>query len=251
MSNAKRIDICKLCGDKKELKLSHAIPSAFFKDLLGNTGKALVFDVNTKYTPEKIGNIVKDYLLCGECEQYLNNTFEKYIITLIKTGYLQRKNTIVTKKSYGNVFNFNDESLNGKNLINFVISILWRASLLEIDFYAKLNLPKDCLDWMRDLIYENKKPNSRLINIELNTLIDSSNQISSKNLKELIVSPFSFSLYPRPIIAMIFGGYLFKITIPNVKPSARKMQLSKNTKIYLAKNCELKSIYEMKKLFHK
>lgn len=238
---------CSLCEKQKTLVKSHAIPSAFFKKIIRNQDgfNLLAFDVDTIDNPEQIGNDAKDYLLCPCCESFLNNTYEKYVVTLLASGYLERKKTRVTTTTEGSIFHFNDKDLNGNHVVIFIMSVLWRASLLNIDFYERVNLSKDTLKWMREHIISNKKPNPLFIGVEIRTLVDTTGTYNNENLKEIITSPFKLNLELKPVIAMIFGGYLFEIIMPNKRIPLRKNQISKKTKIYLSKNIEISSIPEL------
>ena len=234
--------ICKLCGKEKQLSRSHAIPSYFIKGTLNSHGLAYTFDKNNKESPRNIGNVLKDYLLCSECELYLSRTYENPFIAVLKNGLIDNGKSSLKKTIHGHTFKFGSNKLSSIHVINFIISIFWRISLIDIEHYEKFNLPSSCLDWMKGIIKENKRPESRLINIEINTLIDSSGRYPNEDLHQIIFPPFVFEQHPVPVIAMIFGGYLFKMTIPNHGVNNRHGQLKSSTTIYLAKNQDLLKI---------
>ena len=81
--------------------------------------------------------------------------------------------------------------------------------------------------------------------VEIRTLVDTTDTYTKQGLKEFFASPFRFTLEPRPVIALIFGGYLFKIFMPNKKIPERESQISKKTKVYLSKDIEILSIPEI------
>lgn len=234
--------ICKLCGKEKQLSKSHAIPSSFIKDTLNSNGLSYTFDKNNKESPRKTGNVLKDYLLCKDCELYLSSVYEHPFITVLKNGSIDKGKSSLKKTIHGHTFKFGSNKLSSVHVINFIISIFWRISLLDIENYENFNLPSSCLDWMKDIIKENKRPESRLINIEINTLIDSSGRYPNEDLHQIIFPPFVFKRHPVPVIAMIFGGYLFKMMMPNHGVNNRYGQLKSSTTIYLAKNQELLEI---------
>ncbi|GAA0402490.1 hypothetical protein GCM10009133_09030 [Cocleimonas flava] len=234
--------ICKLCGNVEHLRKSHAIPSSFIKETLNSSGWAYTFRMENKGSPEKTGNDIKDYLLCESCEQFLSKTYEHPFITLLKNDSVDRGKASLKKTLHGHTFHFGSKKLSSIHAINFIISIFWRCSLLDIDLFKNFTLPDSCLEWMKEIVIENKKPESRLIGIEINTLTDSTERYSSEALNQIIVAPFMFEDHPRPIIGIIFGGYLFKIIIPNNRINDRHSLLQQNTKTYLAKNQELLEI---------
>ena len=236
------IGICKLCDKEKELKKSHAIPSSFIKTVLDDDGLAFTFDKNNNKNPKRVGNNLKGYLLCGGCENFLSKTYEHPFITLLKNGSIDKGKSSINKTPDGHVFKLESEKLSSVHVINFIISVFWRISLLNIDSFKDFNLPDSCLDWMKDIILKNKLPESRIIGIEINTLIDSSEKFPNDEVLNTVCPPFIFEISPPPnttvTIAMFFGGYFFKMIMPN---SIVSNQIKENTEIYLAENMEILS----------
>ena len=70
--------ICKFCKKDKILKNSHIIPEFFYKPLYDSKHKMIVMerdkeDISDKW---KIQKGIREYLLCGDCEEHFNKSFE-------------------------------------------------------------------------------------------------------------------------------------------------------------------------------
>ena len=68
-----KVGICKFCGNTKELKESHLIPS-FAGKWLKDTSPSPFLRQAIKPNVRR-QDIIKEYLLCGDCEHYFS-TFE-------------------------------------------------------------------------------------------------------------------------------------------------------------------------------
>ncbi|OAI17660.1 hypothetical protein A1507_10455 [Methylomonas koyamae] len=86
---------CKLCKLPKDLQKSHIIPKFIYKPLRVDTKSMQRLSKN--YSDEKkykkckpIQDGLKERLLCFDCEQLLNNKYEKYF----KTAWFDEKNTL-------------------------------------------------------------------------------------------------------------------------------------------------------------
>src|SRR3989304_4401196 len=68
---------CKLCQKKKSLRKSHIIPEFFYRP--GYDEKGRLFVVRQGISEDRyIQKGIREYLLCSECEHFLNDNYEKY-----------------------------------------------------------------------------------------------------------------------------------------------------------------------------
>jgi hypothetical protein len=121
---------CALCLKEKELCNSHIIPEFFYKPLYDEKHRLqLIPSINEEKTHyEQKG--LRENLLCEECEEQLSR-FEKYTSQLFYGGmgvYVTNENPIRI------------EGIDYKKFKLFQLSLIFRASVSNLDFFEKINL---------------------------------------------------------------------------------------------------------------
>jgi hypothetical protein len=121
---------CALCGEDKELQLSHIIPK-FIGKYLKNTS---IGNIRSHENPNRIAqDIEKHYMLCHDCEE-LFSASERYFANTIFYPY---------KKDKKDKFGYD------KRLFYFLTSLSWRSLYLDIiDFVKEKTLKIDALEGM-------------------------------------------------------------------------------------------------------
>lgn len=121
---------CALCGEEKELQLSHIIPK-FIGKYLKNTS---IGKIRNQQNPNKtVQDIEKHYMLCHDCEELFSSS-ERYFANTIFYPY---------KKDKKDKFDYD------KRLFYFLTSLSWRSLYLDIvDFVKEKNLKIDVLEKM-------------------------------------------------------------------------------------------------------
>ena len=107
---------CALCGEDKELQLSHIIPKFVGKYLK----KTSIGKIRSQQNPNRtLQDIEKHYLLCHDCEE-LFSASERYFANTVFYPYKKEKLAI---------FGYD------KRLFYFITSLSWRSLYLDvIDF---------------------------------------------------------------------------------------------------------------------
>lgn len=121
---------CALCHKRKKLKNSHIVPEFFFKPLYNGKHRfQLIPSINEeKAHYEQKG--IRENLLCEECEEQLSK-YEKYTSQLFYGGegvYYTNENPIRI------------EGIDYKKFKLFQLSLLFRASVSNLDFFKNINL---------------------------------------------------------------------------------------------------------------
>jgi hypothetical protein len=135
MAKTKRIGQCKLCLQMKELHNSHLMPRAIYTKTrwkgMPNANPGFLTADGIIQTPHQ----VKDYVLCFDCEQLLNEKGEKYAMSVVKDrGRFPLLVTLnaakMTKRSP--VFDWYDKAstptVDRDALGYFAMSVFWRAA---------------------------------------------------------------------------------------------------------------------------
>lgn len=131
------MDICKLCCKEREVKKSHVIPNSFFKFIKqkqgDKNGKLILSDTkNTRWDQETF----YERLLCSECENKFSGNFENYAASLM----LRDGSNTETEVQYLNNQEILIKNLDFEKFKLFQMSLLWRASVSESDFYKHVKL---------------------------------------------------------------------------------------------------------------
>jgi len=109
-----------LCGEERELRLSHLLPKFIFR-WMQNTGGQYLRQVTNPNLRRQDGP--KKYLLCEECEQRFS-TREDYFSRNVFYPYIDRRQT---------TFDYDER------LIYFLVSVLWRVLADKLDWYEQQN----------------------------------------------------------------------------------------------------------------
>jgi len=121
---------CALCLQEKELCNSHILPEFFFKPLYDENHR---FQLIPSTNEEKIyyeQKGIRESLLCEECEEQLSR-YERYTSQLFYGGegvYYTNENPVRI------------EEIDYKKFKLFQLSLLFRASVSNLDFFKNVNL---------------------------------------------------------------------------------------------------------------
>lgn len=127
-----RIDICRLCKDKHELKNSHIIPEFIYKPLYDDKHRFEEYTpLAVKVPPHQKG--IREYMLCGRCETFFSK-YEKYA-----KEALYGKTPLETKLVDNRII---IKGVDYKKFRIFMLSIIWRASASKLDAFRDVKLGK-------------------------------------------------------------------------------------------------------------
>lgn len=123
---------CALCLQQAVLKHSHIIPESCYKPIYGDKHRMITFDpkdVDQHYFEQKG---LRSYLLCGKCEQYLNDNFEKPF-------HKSWHETNIVDHFPANA-KIADTTVDYVAFKLFHLSVLWRASVSDHPGFSKVSL---------------------------------------------------------------------------------------------------------------
>lgn len=118
-----------MCNSTEPLQKSHIIPRSYFRGLKKGSGQLYEVKSTTSVEVNLTNADPKENLLCRECEQYLSVTYERYGTRLLKDAKTQKGKETLTFNSF-----------RYKEFYLYLISILWRASISNIDRYKHIDL---------------------------------------------------------------------------------------------------------------
>jgi len=236
---------CSMCNELSDLQNSHAIPDAFFRKILkSNSGKAIVVPGGNEEPIHYSSDSRDTQQLCATCEIHLNKSYETYAIKLIRWSVGS-----FNKHSEGVTFSCVDTNI----LINFLISVFWRAANSKHPYYDKVHIPEPWNAEIRDALRGNYKVKSKLITIKFSRLIDRTpnDGFTLNSLKGVIFTPlFRRYEYGRYSFCFIFEGFFTEIYMPGLKISERKKKgvLSYNSNVIFAPYLDIFDVPEIKRV---
>lgn len=132
--------VCKLCLKKKDLcNQSHIIPNFMYQDLLAEKGKMI--KAKSGEQPERTKSIqtgdFDKHILCEDCDNRVIGQYESYASKVLYGGKVPIK--VKNLKIGDNKF-IEVENINYKKFKLFLLSILWRASISDRNFFNTVYL---------------------------------------------------------------------------------------------------------------
>jgi hypothetical protein len=140
MRKRRPIGICRLCGTKGPLELSHLVPRGVYEIILSADPSQKAPIMMTDRITVMKHQQMKDYLLCTRCEGRFSEGGEKYVQTLMckPTGFkLLERLKVAAPMSFsaegveGKVYAGTEIGLDMDRLAYFAVSIFWRAGAHE------------------------------------------------------------------------------------------------------------------------
>ncbi|MCO7227549.1 hypothetical protein [Pleionea sp. CnH1-48] len=178
-----KIGQCKLCNEKEELQLSHAVGNSVFKKISRrNSGK--VISITSGNEPVAYSNDSwAEHQLCSKCERLLNHEYEDYSL-----GVLRGRGGTFIKTDAG----LSLRNINQHRLIMYFLSIYWRAANSAHPAYKNVLLAERESEFLRHAILNNSRVSSGKVSIKISRVLDLSKSkgFTSDAIKQLIVSPF-------------------------------------------------------------
>ncbi len=209
--------ICLLCCKKSQLQKSHAIPNAFFKEILrSNSGQSIIIPDNAHDPIHQSHDSWDTPQLCADCEKLLNQEYERYSINVLKMQNISYK-----KHDRGVTF----FQIDSPKLINFFIAVFWRSANSKHNLYSKVFISQPQNEQIRRMLLAVQTIPETFITIRLSLLADNTpnNGFSSDDLKQVIISPFCRNHNTgHPSFCFVFVGFFVEIFPSALKFTARK-----------------------------
>ena len=147
--------ICKFCGQEKKLIDAHIIPKNFY--LERKKDRYLCINSKTgKYTIQQKGGYDSN-ILCADCDNHILGEFDKEGYRIL-FGDFSKYKYIQLHPQY-KIYQLNNNEFDYGKLRKFFISILWRASISELEEWSNINLggkgKKEYDELFKILIYKN------------------------------------------------------------------------------------------------
>lgn len=128
---------CMLCLQQHNFIKAHAIPEAFFREMRVVGEKSLLVSGQPGQFPKNspIG-VYDEKVLCDDCERSFDK-IDAYGIDVLLKKFDESFHPL---QRDGKTAGFESASVDPSRLLQFLVAILWRASVSSHPFYSKVNL---------------------------------------------------------------------------------------------------------------
>lgn len=139
---------CKLCNEDKELRNSHIIPESLYKPLYDEKHRAIQLSnpngIGEENKRKSLQKGIREKLLCHDCEQLLNDRYEKYF----KKLWFDDK---VLPETMDEDCSIRLKDIDYHKFKLFHLSVLFRAAISTLPEFQQVNLgPHE--NTLRDII---------------------------------------------------------------------------------------------------
>lgn len=131
-----KFGVCKFCGQEKKLIKAHIIPKNCYLNL--KQDRYLLINSKTmEYRYQQQGGYDKN-ILCADCDNHVLGEFDKEGYRILFGDFSNYKYQY-THPVY-RIYQIDNKNFNYTKLRNFFISILWRASISNLEEWSNINL---------------------------------------------------------------------------------------------------------------
>lgn len=203
-SAKQNMGICKFCGQEKKLIKAHIIPKNFY--IARNNDKYLCMNSKTgEYTYKQQGGYDPN-ILCGDCDNHIFGEFDKEGYQVLFGDFNKYQYAQIHPKY--KIYQLDSSNFNYTKFRNFFISILWRASISQLEEWSNINLggyEKKALNILKG---KREYPELFKILIYKNSFIENINQ-------EVLIAKGKTSKYKKYVIQM--AGYRIEVMVDSTR----------------------------------
>jgi len=128
---------CAFCLEQRIFIKAHAIPEAFFRQLrVDGESPMLISSEFGNYPKRAPIGVYDDEILCEECEPKFGQVDDYGIEVLLK----RFDEVFQPLQSQGDRPGFQSTTVDPSRLLQFLVAVLWRASVSSQNFYSKVDL---------------------------------------------------------------------------------------------------------------
>ncbi|MBU2868946.1 hypothetical protein [Pacificibacter marinus] len=200
--NSEKLSTCERCGLNTQLRKSHAIPDAFFRDLK-RSGKGKVTKIHQDFGPRPSSESGWSYILCAQCEMHFNASCDEAAILFVKHT--------VSKSQL--------QAIDHSTLALFICSVLWRAQLSSASMYGGYKITKADVDQISSAALGRCDP-FMSFSFEVAQLHDEDGNISINQIRKTIAAPYRTEVKIgsnlHTIHYFVAGGVFFSALSPKV-----------------------------------
>lgn len=199
------LEICKLCGEEKELQRSHVIGKVVFSKILREVEHGYAINISIgKNQIKKCTDTWDSKLLCKDCERLFNQKFEDYSYHVLRR---EQKSILSNEGPHGIYFS----KVNTYRVILYLFSIYWRAGYSTHSAYSNVRINEGVSSHLKKVFKDEANLNTGAYSIRVRLLKDESGGFSPESLKRIIINPYNRIKDKGFVLCMIYEGYFFEL----------------------------------------
>ncbi|MFV5374634.1 hypothetical protein [Acinetobacter calcoaceticus] len=199
------LEICKLCGEEKELQRSHVIGKVVFSKILREVEHGYAINISIgKNQIKKSTDTWDSKLLCKDCERLFNQKFEDYSYHVLRR---EQKSILSNEGPHGIYFS----KVNTYRVILYLFSIYWRAGYSTHSAYSNVRINEGVSSHLKKVFKDEANLNTGAYSVRVRLLKDESGGFSPESLKRIIINPYNRIKDKGFVLCMIYEGYFFEL----------------------------------------
>jgi hypothetical protein len=216
---------CKLCLNKAELRNSHVIPEFLYKPLYDLKHRAMGIHGHGHKKWQYLQKGLREKLLCQNCEQLLNDSYEKYF-----HNFWFLNSPIPFSCEIDKIYEISDIDYAKFKL--FHLSILFRASISSLPTFAQVSLgPHE--EKIRAMLIKHDPGMNSDYQIYSYVIVKKDGNVVQK----LISHPIKFKSDSHTIYNIMFGGCAWHYLVSSHQHADfKKVALRSDGTMYLSVN---------------
>lgn len=187
-------EVCRLCHGLKPLRSSHIIPEFLYSSMYDKKHRFHMLSTDREQSNRLAQKGVREKLLCEDCEQKLSK-WERYASQILSGG------TAIVAVRERNLWHLSEIDYIPFRL--FQLSVLWRASVSTVDFFANVSLG-DHEDKLRKLLISDNPGLPWQYGCVICSLI-----ADETILTDLMIQPDRLRLHGHNAYRFVFGGFMW------------------------------------------
>lgn len=199
------LEICKLCGEEKELQRSHVIGKAVFSKILREVENGYAINILTgKNQIKKSTDTWDSKLLCKDCEKLFNQKYEDYSYHVLRR---EQKGILTNEGPHGIYFS----KVNTYRVILYFFSIYWRAGYSTHSAYSNVVINEGISNHLKQVFKDEANLNPKAFSVRVRLLKDESGGFPPESLKRIIINPYNRIQGKGFVLCMIYEGFFFEL----------------------------------------
>lgn len=193
--------ICKGCNQDKKLVRTHIIPESFFRELRAEEGTLkLVTNTKGEYTKRAPIGIYDKEILCKECEDLFQEVDDYAAKILLNSDNHEEL------FNEGRLAGYRIKDIDYNLLKRFVISLLWRASISNQNFFRKVHLgPMEAR--AKKLIWDKSSGDKHEFSFVLAKFDDTG------TFSKIVLDPHQERWFGKRYYRFYLGGYILYVKV--------------------------------------
>lgn len=202
--------LCRLCGASTTLRRSHVIPEFIYQPMYDEKHRFFALDKREAWRAKPVQKGLSERMLCDRCERFFSK-FEKYAAEV-----MSGRSSATLRQSRDRIW---VSGLDYGRFKLFLLSILWRASVSNLEFFKLVSLgPHE--DKIKSMLIEERPRRSEEYGCAVIFY-----RLRGEEMTDTMFNPEPFRWSGRRFTKFYFGGACWCFCCDNQPPTAHLRRL--------------------------